>query len=379
MSLPFLAAEVAALRDAGLLRHPHRVRGTGPRAFVDGREAVLLCSNNYLGLADAPEVARAVAAALGEWGTGAGASRLISGDTDLHHALEHRLAAFVGLPSALLLPSGYHANLGLLAALAGPGDLIISDRLNHASLIDGIRLSGATVRITPHRDAGAVEQALRNGSYRRAFVVTESLFSMDGDLAPLADLRAICDAAGAALVVDEAHALGVLGPQGRGACRAEGVLPDVLVGTLGKALGSAGAFVAGDTLLRELLVSRCRTFVFTTAVPPTVVAAGLAALDLAIAADDRRARLLANATRLRAALGPRVSRDSQGPILPVHLGDDDTTMRTSALLLERGFFVQGIRPPTVPPGTSRLRLTVMATHPEADLDGAAAALLDLLP
>jgi 8-amino-7-oxononanoate synthase len=380
MSLPFLAAEVEALRDAGLLRHPHRVRGTGPRAVVDGREAVLLCSNNYLALADAPEPGRAAAKAALELGTGAGASRLISGDTDLHRDLEQRLASHVHLPAALLFPSGYHANLGVLAALAGPTDLIVSDRLNHASLIDGIRLSRATVVVTPHLDLEAVEQALRRHPVRRrAFVVTESLFSMDGDLAPLTELRAVCDRHGAALVVDEAHALGVLGPQGRGACVAAGVQPDVLIGTLGKAFGSAGAFVAGDSLLRDLLVSTCRTFVFTTAVPPTVVAAGGAALDLVAAADGRRAQLHAHATRVRAALGPRVSARAVGPILPILVGDEGTTMRISGALLEQGFFVQGIRPPTVAPGTSRLRLTVMATHAPADLDAAARAILELLP
>lgn len=380
MSLPFLAEEVEALRTAGLLRHPHRLRGSGPRALVDGREAVLLCSNNYLGLADAPEAARAAAKAALELGTGAGASRLISGDTDLHRDLEQRLAAHVGLPAALLFPSGYHANVGLVSALAGPADLIVSDQLNHASLIDGIRLSRATVVVTPHLDLDAVDQALRDHpARRRAFVLTESLFSMDGDLAPLSELRAICDRHGAALVVDEAHALGVLGPQGRGACAAAGVRADVLIGTLGKAFGSAGAFVAGDALLRELLVSTCRTFVFTTAVPPPVVAAGLAALELVARADDRRAQLSAHAARVRQALGARVGSGAHGPILPILVGDEGATMRVSAALLERGFFVQGIRPPTVPPGTSRLRLTVMATHAADDLDAVARALVELVP
>ena len=368
------------LRVDDLLRRPHRIRGTGPRAQVDGTEALLLCSNNYLGLADHPVIARGAAAAATKWGAGMAASRLISGDTDLHHALEQRLAQHVGLPSALVLPSGYHANMGVLPALAGPGDLIVSDERNHASIIDGCRLSRAEVVVTPHCDVGAVRAALltaRRGG--RALVVTESLFSMDGDRAPLAELRAVCDSAGAGLIVDEAHALGVLGPAGAGGCAAAAVRPDVLVGTLGKAFGVAGAFVAGDDPLRDLLVSTCRTFVFTTAVPPAVLGAALAATPLVAEADDRRARLRDLAALARGILGPRVAAGAAGPILPIVIGDSAETMRISRSLLEQGYFVQGIRRPTVPAGTSRLRLTLMATHRPEDVEAAMHAICKVLP
>jgi 8-amino-7-oxononanoate synthase len=432
MSLPFLAGEVEQLRQAGLLRQPHRVRGTGPTALVDSREVLLFCSNNYLGLASATELAQAAASAAHEWGVGAGGSRLVSGDTDLHRELEVRLARFVGLPTALLLPSGYHANVGVLAALAGPGDLIVSDSLNHASIIDGIRLTRADVAITPHLDLAAVQAALEARPRRRAIVVTESLFSMDGDTPDLAGLRRVCDQLGAALVVDEAHALGVLGPSGRGLCAAAGVQPDILVGTLGKAFGCSGAFVAGDPLLRQLLVTKCRTHVFTTALPPPIVAAAIAALGLVEAADDRRARLAALTTRIASAVGagpfrPALAGSSSwrqassshpqstpapsqaashlqfataspgrapaasqlatrshilsppAPIVPIFVGDADLTMRLSRALLERGVFIQGIRPPTVPQGTSRLRLTVMATHTDEHIDTLLALLAELLP
>ena len=292
--------------------------------------------------------------------------------------LEDELARFVGLPAALLFPSGYQANTGLLAAVAGPGDRILSDQLNHASLIDGCRLSRAAVEVYPHLDLDCLESLLRRPLAGRTFVVTESLFSMDGDLQNLVEIRTLCDRYGASLVVDEAHALGVLGPQGRGAAAAVGVVPDALVGTLGKAFGVAGAFVAGPVVLRDWLVSKCRTYAFTTAVAPPVAGAARAALALVERADDARARLVALGKAVREVLGRRVS-PSYGPILPVPLGDPAAAMRVSAALLDRGWFVQGIRPPTVPVGTARLRLTLMATHAPEQVLAAARAIAELVP
>jgi len=308
---------------------------------------------------------------------GASASRQICGTGTLHRAAETRLAAFVGLPSAALFSSGYAANVGAIPALLEPDSLILSDRLNHASLIDGCRLSRARVLVYEHLDCDHVERLLRahRGEHPTALLVTESLFSMDGDLAPLAALRALCDRYETGLYVDEAHALGVLGPSGRGACAQARIQADVLVGTLGKAFGASGAFVAGAPPLVRLVENRSRSFVFSTASPVALAAAVIAATDAVEAADDRRAQLAAHAIHLRAGLetaGYTVSRGTSA-IIPVVIGDPTTTMRLSADLLAAGVFVHGIRPPTVPAGTSRLRITPIATHSRRQLETALAS------
>jgi 8-amino-7-oxononanoate synthase len=358
---------LSELEAAGLLRQPLRISGPqGPEIEIDGRPVLCFCSNNYLGLANHPAlVAASQAAAHGE-GVGAAASRLITGTMDAHRDAEVAYADFVGAPAAALFSTGYAANLGTVQALAGPGDVLFSDALNHASLIDGCRLSRAKVYVYSHRDTDHLESLLRQHRSRsgRALILTDSLFSMDGVAAPLRDLAALAQAFDAGLLVDEAHALGVFGPSGRGLAAAQGVEPDVLVGTLGKSFGVAGAFVAASEEVVSLIRNRARSFVYSTAPPPLVARAAIAALELVRSADEARETLLSTAGKLRSELrllGFEVP-DGDSQILPVLIGENDRTMQLSAKLLARGVFVQGIRPPTVPEGTARLRLTPMATH-----------------
>jgi 8-amino-7-oxononanoate synthase len=340
---------------------------------------VSFCSNDYLGLASHPALAAAAAEAARRDGFGASASRLVSGDLPAHRRLEAALADFLSAPAALLFPTGYQANLGVLTALAGPNDLIVSDALNHASLIDGCRLSRARVSVFPHRDAGAARRLLADGGpARRRVLVTESLFSMDGDAAPLADLAAAADETGAVLVVDEAHALGVLGPGGRGLCAEAGIVPAVLIGTLGKAFGSAGGFAAGDSLVRDILLNRARTFIFTTASPPPVAAAAEAALSLIRSPEGARRRDAL--TRHRLDLASRLaglgllSSSPPGPIFPVVLGTEARALAAADALRSRGYYVTAIRPPTVPAGSARLRVTLSAEHTPDEIAGLAKAL-----
>lgn len=366
-----LRVRLGRLEADGLLRQPLTLAGPrGPEAELGGRRILVFCSNDYLGLASDPALAAKAAAAAREEGVGGAASRLIAGSSPAHRRAERALAELVGLDDALLFSSGYAANVGALSALVDRDDVVFSDALAHASLIDGARLSRARVHVVPHAEPSALEQALRahRSEGRRAWVVTEALFSMDGDRAPLADLRAACDRHDAYLFVDEAHSIGVLG-EGRGGCAAQGVRPDVLVGTLGKALGLSGAFVAGAPELRAWLENRARSYVFSTAVSPALAAVVPAAVELARGGSDRRARLFAHAARVRAELGRRwevVAGES--PIVPIVLGEARHAMEISRALLERGVFVQGIRPPTVPRGTSRLRLVPTAAHTEAHVD-----------
>ena len=363
---------LAALSEAGLLRRPRLVSGAGTRVLVDGRSAINFSSNDYLGLASHPRlVGLAALAPDDDPAVGAGASRLISGTRPAHLAAERRLARLVGRPAALLFSTGYAANVGALSAILEPGDVAFSDALNHASLIDGLRLSRALVQVYPHRDLDRLEALLRARRHegRRAWIVTDALFSMDGDLAPLAALRALADAYDAGLFVDEAHSLGVC--SGSGACADARVVPDALVGTLGKAFGLAGAFVAGSAALRTLLENRARSYVFSTAPPPALAEAILVAADLVEQADERRATARAHADRLRDELGRQGWEvpPGDGPIVPVPLGTPGGAMRASSRLLERGYFVRGIRPPTVPAGTSRLRIVPTAIHTEPEIDG----------
>ncbi|MBW2493357.1 MAG: 8-amino-7-oxononanoate synthase [Deltaproteobacteria bacterium] len=371
-----------ALEAAGLRRHPERVSGPqGPEICIRGRRVLCLCSNNYLGLADHPAIAAAAAAAAQDEGSGSAASRLITGTMAAHTEAEAAFATFSGFAAAALFSTGYAANLGTIQALVGPGDAVFSDALNHASLIDGCRLSRAEIHVYQHRDLAHLESLLRQhrGSARRALVLTDSVFSMDGVLAPVAELGQLAASFECGFLVDEAHALGVIGPAGRGVCAAAGVRPDVMVGTLGKSFGVAGAFVAANEDLVSFIRNRARSFVYSTAPPPALARAALAALPLVREADEARARLLAHAGRLRAGLrdlGFEVP-DGESQILPVLIGDNERTMRISAKLLDRGVFVQGIRPPTVPEGTARLRLTPMATHRTEQIDRAIEAFASL--
>jgi 8-amino-7-oxononanoate synthase len=358
---------LSELEAAGLLRKPLRISGPqGAEIEIDGHTVLCFCSNNYLGLANHPALISASEAASHGEGVGAAASRLITGTMDAHRDAEAAYADFMGAPAAALFSTGYAANVGTVQALAGPGDVIFSDALNHASLIDGCRLSRATVHVYSHRDADHLESLLREHRprSRRALIITDSLFSMDGVTAPLGDLATLARSFDAGLLVDEAHALGVFGPSGRGLAAARGVEPDVVVGTLGKSFGVAGAFVAASEEVVSLIRNRARSFVYSTAPPPLVARAAIAALELVRGADAARKTLLSNAGKLRSELrllGFEVP-DGNSQILPILIGDNDRTMQLSAKLLTRGVFVQGIRPPTVPEGTARLRLTPMATH-----------------
>jgi 8-amino-7-oxononanoate synthase len=379
-----LEEELAVLAAANRRRTPAELDGparTAPR--INGRPMLAFCANDYLDLAAHPALATAAAHAAARDGFGASASRLVAGDLPAHRELESALAAHLGRPSALVFPTGYQANLGVLVALAGPDDLIVSDALNHASIVDGCRLSRAHIAVFPHRDAAAAAHLLADGqSFRRRLLVTESLFSMDGDVAPLVQLAEVAARTNAVLVVDEAHAFATLGPNGRGLCAAAGVVPDVFVGTLGKSIGAAGGFVAGAPPLREILINRARTFIYTTALPPPVAAAARAGLALAAGAEGaRRRQVLAQrcawlADRLATACLAPPTHASSGPIFPIVLGDDGRALAVTAALRDRGFFIPAIRPPTVPLGTARLRLTLSAGHQADDLERLMAALIE---
>ncbi len=371
-----LSEQLAELRRSGLHRRLRLIEGPqGPRVLLDGAEVLLLCSNNYLGLADHPRVRAAAGEAAERYGAGAGASRLVSGSMSPHRVLEDRLAAFKGSEAALLFGSGYLANLGVVSALAGRGDVVFSDELNHASLIDGCRLSRAETVVYRHRDTEHLDWALRQAGARARLIVTDGVFSMDGDVAPLADLADLARRHGCLLVVDEAHGTGALGPGGRGAVAAAGLESeiDVIVGTLGKALGSYGAYVCGSRELVELLINTARTFIYSTAPPPPSVGAALAALGLLESRPGMVEQLRRNGAILREALAAQglAANGSRTQIVPVVVGDARRAMALCERTLEGGVFAQAIRPPTVPAGTSRLRLTVMATHRAEDLRQAA--------
>ncbi|HKA66765.1 MAG TPA: 8-amino-7-oxononanoate synthase [Solirubrobacterales bacterium] len=369
-----VAERLEELRDRGLYRRLRLLSGPqGPRVRLDGRPVLLLCSNNYLGLADHPKVRGAAAEAAMRWGAGAGASRLISGNMEPHRRLESRLAEFKGYEAALLFGSGYLANSGAIAALAGEGEVVFSDELNHASIVDGCRLSRAGTFVYRHGDLEHLAWGLREASGRGSLIVTDGVFSMDGDVAPLPELLELARRHGCRLMVDEAHATGAIGPGGRGSVAGAGLSGevDVVVGTLGKALGSYGAYVCADAETIDFLLNTARPFVFSTAPPPPSVAAAAAALELV--SPHRVERLQANAARFRAALaagGLEASR-SRAQIVPIEVGDAERTMELCERVLERGVFAQGIRPPTVPEGSSRLRFTVMATHRAGELERAA--------
>jgi 8-amino-7-oxononanoate synthase len=362
-------AELLRLEAAGRLRVPRVVDGLhGPRVTVDGTSVLNFASNDYLSLAGDRRLARAAAAALDEAGTGAGASRLIVGNHRRHVALEAALADWLRVSGVRLFSSGYAANVGVITALAGAGDVVISDALNHASIIDGCRLSRAEIVVVPHRDLRAIDAALAARAGRRRFVISETLFSMDGDIADVVALAALAKQHDAALILDEAHAIGAWGPEGRGIAAEQGVVPDVIVGTCGKALGGAGAFAATSRAVADLLWNRARSLVFSTGIAPAVAASVQAAIEIVRSGegDDRRASLVRNARELRRRV-PGLGGDPRSAIAPLVVGDDREVMRRSSRLFEARVFVQGIRPPTVPEGTARLRISVSSGHSEGDL------------
>jgi 8-amino-7-oxononanoate synthase len=371
--------ELEQIRERGLFRSTRLITGKqGPRVEMDGRDVLMLCSNNYLGLADSPDLIQASVEAVERYGTSSGASRLVSGTMALHELLEAEVAAFKRTQAALIFNSGYAANTGIIAALVGRGDVIFSDRLNHASIIDGALLSSARIIRYPHNDVSALESLLKmHRGAGRALIVTDAVFSMDGDIAPLRDLVELKKAHNALLLVDDAHGSGVLGGDGSGTAELLGVSGDVdiLMGTFGKALGSFGAYAALSAELRALLVNRARSFIFSTSLPPAVLGASLAALKIvrSPAGKGLRENLTTNAVHLRSRLSAAGFQLPEGStqIIPVLTGQTEVTMRFSGMLLEEGIFVQGIRPPTVPAGSCRLRCTVMASHTRQDMEWAA--------
>ncbi|MBW8060617.1 MAG: 8-amino-7-oxononanoate synthase [Solirubrobacterales bacterium] len=370
-----IADRLEALRERGLYRRLRLVSGPqGPRVLLDGRPVLLLCSNNYLGLADHPRLRAAAAEAAMRWGAGAGASRLISGNMKPHRRLEERLTEFKGYQATLLFGAGYLANAGAIPALARRGEVVFSDELNHASIVDGCRLSRAETFVYRHGDVEHLAWGLREAEGRGSLIVTDGVFSMDGDIAPLEELVRLARRHDCRLMVDEAHATGALGPGGRGSVAAAGLSDevDLVVGTLGKALGSYGAYVCASHELIAYLVNTARSFVFSTAPPPPAVAAALAALQLLESNPHQVERLRSNAAVLRTALaGEGLAVGGETQIVPVEVGGAAQTMELSERVLERGVFAQGIRPPTVPEGSSRLRFTVMATHRAGELQRAA--------
>jgi 8-amino-7-oxononanoate synthase len=373
---------LAELERQGLGRRLRLISGPqGPTVLLEGKPVLLLCSNNYLGLADHPRVREAAAEAAMRWGVGAGASRLVSGTMTIHRRLEERLASFKGSEACLLFGSGYLANLGVIGALAGEGETIFSDELNHASIVDGCRLSRAEVVVYRHRDTENLEWSLRrHGAGAGRLIVTDSVFSMDGDIAPLEEIVELAARYGARTMVDEAHAIGNLGPEGRGAVADAGLEGeiDVTIGTLGKALGSYGAYACARKETVRYLINSARSLIFSTAPPPPAVAGALAALELLQERPHRVQRLRSNARTLRRALAaegfPVAEVDMH--IVPLIVGDERATMRLCQEAIEHGVFAQGIRPPTVAAGTSRLRLTTMASHTASDLEMAASVLGD---
>ena len=367
-----IRGELAARSGAALLRRRRTLDAMcGPRAVVDGRQMLAFCSNDYLGLAADPALIRALQEGAARWGAGSGASHLVSGHYAVHEQLEARLAAFTGTERALYFSTGYMVNTGIAAALTGRGDAIFADRLNHASLVDGALLSRAEHHRYPHGDSAALARMLAASTARRKLILTDSVFSMDGDLAPLAELLRLAQTHDAWLVVDDAHGFGVLGPQGRGALAAAG-LSDwrlLLIGTLGKAAGLSGAFVAGHADVIEWLMQSMRTYVFTTGAPPALAHTLLTAIDRIEAGDDLRARLDAHRARLRAelCLARWQHMPSETPIQPILIGDNSAAVAAADALWSAGLWVPAIRPPTVPAGTARLRISLSAAHTDADL------------
>jgi 8-amino-7-oxononanoate synthase len=377
-----LADQLAELERRGLRRRRLVRHGPqGPRIVVDGRELLAFCSNDYLGLANHPRIVEAAIDAASRHGIGEGASHLLSGHSAVHERLEVKLAEFVGMPRALLFSTGYQANIGALTALAGAEDAIFSDALNHASLIDGARLSRARVVRYPHADLGFLSEALAGSDARTKLIATDGVFSMDGDIAPLPAMLDLCERHDAWLLVDDAHGFGVMGPDGRGSPAHFGLRSPriVYVGTLGKAAGVAGAFVAGAAEAVETVLQRARSYIYTTAAPAMLAAAVEASLELIREDEWRRERLRKLIAVLRGELreGESALASSATPIQALILGGNSEAVRASAALRERGILVPAIRPPTVPEGTARLRISLSAAHSEQEVLRLAAALREV--
>ncbi|HUI45766.1 MAG TPA: 8-amino-7-oxononanoate synthase [Nitrospirota bacterium] len=372
--------ELSDLRQRHMFRKPLVIESReGPRIIINGRSLLLMCSNDYLGLSFHPALREAATAALVRYGCGAGASRLICGTSEVHAELEERIARFKNTEKAVVYNSGYAANTGIISAIAGPGDIILSDNLNHASIIDGCRLSRAQVAVYRHRDMNHLEDLLRKAtSIGRRLIVTDGVFSMDGDIAPLPELVSLSEKHNALLMVDDAHAVGVLGKTGKGTAEHFGLESRVPIqmGTLGKALGSFGAYAAGSRDFINFLINRSRSFIYSTALPPSVCAASIAAIDIVERESGLKKRVWKNRDRLVSGLSRLgVSYgSSESVIIPIVIGDTEKTLNAGNRLFECGIFASAIRPPTVAEGSARVRITVMATHCDDDIDIALDAL-----
>ncbi|MEE8164691.1 MAG: 8-amino-7-oxononanoate synthase [Myxococcota bacterium] len=371
------------IRDRGTYRRMRVLSGMqAPRMIVDGREVLVFAGSNYLDLARHPQIIEASERGARSWGCAAGGSRLISGNLACHEALEEELACFFGTESALAFGTGYMANVGVIPALVGPDDVLVSDELNHASIIDGARLARCEVAVFRHGDVVSLAETLDTVAprARRILVAVDGVYSMDGDIAPIAEIVKLAHEADAVVLLDDAHGTGILGARGRGTAEAAGVLAevDILMGTLGKSIGSFGAFVAGSAKLRDLLVNTARSFIFSCALAPAQVEAARVAIRLIDEEPWRRERLKSNCDRLRRRLAEAgiSTAPSTTHILPVVLGENERTMRVGDRLLERGYFAQGIRHPSVPRGSARLRITPMATHEESEIDAFAKAIIE---
>ncbi|MFO0795556.1 MAG: 8-amino-7-oxononanoate synthase [Candidatus Brocadiaceae bacterium] len=373
MAIDFILEELRTLKERALLRDYRTIEGAqGPYVQIEGKSYLSFCSNNYLGLADHPSIKQAAIEAIHHYGWGTGASRLVSGNMTLHRELEREIARFKGAEAALVFPTGYMANLGALCALVSQGDIVIGDKLNHASIIDGCRLSGATFRIYPHKNTHQLESLLQKSTpYRRKLVITDSVFSMDGDIAPLSEIAELVKKYDAILMVDDAHATGVFGKYGNGLIKHFGVgeKVDIIMGSLSKAIGSVGGFIAGSKGLIDFLKNKARSFIYTTALPPAVCAASLAGLRLIQADTSLMDKLWENIRYLRAQLLKYISDVRvESPIIPLIIGSAEDALNLSMKLYQQGILIPAIRPPTVSPGTSRLRISLMASHTRDDID-----------
>ncbi len=372
----WIRAELNRLHQAGRRRFLRTVMSapTG-RVVLDGREVITLGSNNYLGLSTHPKVIEAAANAVREYGTGASGSRLLTGNCQLYTNLESKIAEVKGTEAALVFSSGYLANIGTIPALAGDGDLILSDALNHASIIDGCRLSKANTQIYRHHDIVHLESLLsQSATFRRKLIVTDGVFSMDGNIAPLPEICRLAETYNAVVIVDEAHSFGVLGKTGGGAVEHFGLENrDIIqIGTLSKAIGGLGGYVAGGRTLIDLLINRARSFIFSTGLPPATLASASAAIDVMRSTPELRRRLFSNTRQLATALSEAGFQllSTQTQILPLILGSAKVTAKFADMLLNYGVYAPAIRPPTVPEGTGRLRIAVMAAHTTEDLNAA---------
>ena len=369
-----LERELQGLRSRGLFREMRRIESIqGPSVVVDGKEMILLSSNNYLGLANHPEVIEAQVLAAKEFGAGSCASRLISGNMFLHERLEKAVADFKGTESAIVFPTGYMANIGAISALAGKEDLIVCDKLNHASIIDGVRLSGAAMRVYPHKNLERLEAILkRSTSYKKRFIISDGVFSMDGDIAPLSDIIKISEEYDAILMLDDAHGTGVLGENGKGTCEYFGITGGVHIqmGTFSKAFGNLGGFIAGSSNLIEYIRNKARAFIYSTALPPAILGGCIKAIDIVNNDAGLRRRLWDNVKKLRNSLvemGFDIM-DTDTQIIPIYTGDISSTMAASEFLFKNRVFAPGIRPPTVSGNKCRIRTSLMATHTSEQLD-----------